>query len=433
MSNQNNSNNITSSSLRHLFTLAACAGIVTSAVSGLVVSKFDFQSLPSKAATPNSNSLDVIVGQVDTGSNIEVSLCVKTDPTNVLHISDATNQLVYTPATLTPSPTILAAGNYGGVPPTAATSYAPLTWRNVLGTTDQWSLDITYTGGTGALLSTTTPELVGKVQFAKTGAGTVTLGTSEYFSLETATGPMMANVISFNGACTAYGTTTTTSSSAAPVIGTPNTANSLNTTVGGQAPTINLVGNTFSEGTAATFTPAGSTTALTGKISGGNFVPDQGQVIPANALTGAQNGTLRVAGLSLLIPTNFAAVVVSPTSNGGGATITIGVSGASQATVSSVVSSTTPAAVAPVAPVTPVLETNPQAEVTIKAPTANLKIDTQSGYDTSYESFESVRTGGLGVNSMIILSIIITAFAATVFKMYRSNTKLKYNKNLKID
>jgi hypothetical protein len=424
MSNQNNSNNITSSSLRHLFTLAACAGIVTSAVSGLIVSKFDFQSLPSKAATPNSNSLDVIIGQVDTGSNIEVSICVKTDPTNVIHISDATNLLVYTPATLTPSPTILAAGNYGGVPPTAAASYAPLTWKNALGATDKYSLDITYTGGTGALLSTTTPELVGKVQFAKTGTGTITPSIIEYFSLETTAAPMAANVINYTGACTAYG-------AVASVIGIPNTTNNINTTLGGQAPTINLTGNTFANGTPATFTPAGSTTAITGSIVGGNFVPVQGQTIPTNALTGVQNGTLQVAGLSVLIPTNFASAPVA--TNGGGGTITIGVSGASQAAVSSVVSSTTTAAVAPVAPVTPVLETNPQAEVTIKAPTANLKIDTQSGYDTSYESFESVRTGGLGVNSMIILSIIITAFAATVFKMYRSNTKLKYNKNLKID
>jgi hypothetical protein len=109
----------------------------------------------------------------------------------------------------------------------------------------------------------------------------------------------------------------------------PKDANSKPTTFG-TAPTIaltgtiggtdmgiiTLTGSNLPSNIVANFTPSGSTTAITGLITNGSFIPNAGQIIPLNAGVGMLNGILRASGLvDIAIPTNFSVVVVSSASS----------------------------------------------------------------------------------------------------------------------
>jgi hypothetical protein len=79
---------------------------------------------------------------------------------------------------------------------------------------------------------------------------------------------------------------------------------------------ITLTGSNLLDGTVATFTPTGTTTPITGKITGGVFTPDAGQIIPMGTTTGTSTGVLKSVGVpDLTVPTNF-----SPASCTNGAT-----------------------------------------------------------------------------------------------------------------
>lgn len=84
-------------------------------------------------------------------------------------------------------------------------------------------------------------------------------------------------------------------------------------------PIINLMGSNVPEGSIVTFTPAGTSRIITGKIMGGNFVPDPGQIVPEDATTGNAKGILKFGTtLTLEIPTNFTSEdssTIAPTSN----------------------------------------------------------------------------------------------------------------------
>jgi hypothetical protein len=109
-----------------------------------------------------------------------------------------------------------------------------------------------------------------------------------------------------------------------PNIGTTpvTTANPIGGAIGGQAPVIPLSGSNIPNGTPATFTPSGSLSDIIGQIINGNFIPNLGQIIPANSLTGASSGLLRALGLNLSVPTNFG--VNTSSNNNSGGSITIG-------------------------------------------------------------------------------------------------------------
>jgi hypothetical protein len=424
MSNLNFSNTFPTSSKPNIFVLATAIGIVASLVSGILISNFNSQSLPSNAATPNSNSLDIIVGQQNVGSNIELSLCVKTDPTNTnLHISDATSIFQYNPASFTPSPTILSTGNFGGNG-VAAASYAPLSWKNVIGTSDKWSMDITYTGGAGTLL-TTTPSLVGKVQFAKTGNTTDTVSSfsQEFFSLENTVSPMIANMINYNGICTDFGATvamssssqvsSSSSSTAAFVIGI---ANPITGAIGSQLGTIMLSGNTFPNNTVATFTPAGATSAIAGTIQNGNFLPNADQIIPTGTSTGPNTGVLRVAGQSVNVQTNFTAAPSVPTTSGNGGTITITTN---QNTTTAAVSSSSNSTANPIVNPT----TKPAEEITKAVSQTTLqKVPTTVYVDDS----GTVRSGGYSSAQIIIVIALLATLSVGTFITIKQANKLKY-------
>jgi hypothetical protein len=83
------------------------------------------------------------------------------------------------------------------------------------------------------------------------------------------------------------------------------TTTPISTALGSLLPIIPLVGNTYPDGTTATFTLAGTTTAITGTIVSGSFVPTAGQVVPTTATTGPATGILTVGTATLNIPTNF--------------------------------------------------------------------------------------------------------------------------------
>jgi hypothetical protein len=96
---------------------------------------------------------------------------------------------------------------------------------------------------------------------------------------------------------------TPTATTVAPIVGTVGVSS---------FPTINMIGSNLPDNTVATFTPAGTTTIINGKIIGGNFVPDAGQVVPADATQGPTTGTLKSAGITdVTVPTNFTPVAVN--------------------------------------------------------------------------------------------------------------------------
>ena len=92
-----------------------------------------------------------------------------------------------------------------------------------------------------------------------------------------------------------------------PYVGLPvaTVTNPVIGTVGGTAPNITLTGSNLPNGTPATFTPAGSTTPITGTIQNGVFVPNSGQTIPFTATTGPAVGTLVAGNQTVGVPTNF--------------------------------------------------------------------------------------------------------------------------------
>jgi hypothetical protein len=99
------------------------------------------------------------------------------------------------------------------------------------------------------------------------------------------------------------------------------------TSLGSLMPIIPLTGNTFPDGTVATFTPAGSTTVITGTIVSGSFVPTTGQTLPLTATTGPATGVLTIGTTTLNIPTNFTPTTGTTTIGTPVATVTTPITG----------------------------------------------------------------------------------------------------------
>jgi hypothetical protein len=146
-------------------------------------------------------------------------------------------------------------------------------------------------------------------------------------------------------------------------IGTPvaTAANPIGGAIGTTAPAIILSGNTFSNGTSGTFTPNGSTEAITGKIINGNFIPNIGQLIPTTSTVGNNIGILKVDTQTVNVPTNFSAQIAQPNNPGNGGVITICSPACSTATA------TTPI----VAATTNNTQTNTQTPIAAKSVEAN--------------------------------------------------------------
>jgi Concanavalin A-like lectin/glucanases superfamily/Bacterial Ig-like domain len=105
------------------------------------------------------------------------------------------------------------------------------------------------------------------------------------------------------------------SSSVAPTLGTYFPLAPLTGILDSSFPNITLNGSNLTDGTLATFIPAGSTTTITGTIISGNFVPNSGSIIPSDSTTGATSGVLKSNGATdLSIPTDFSLPVTSSSS-----------------------------------------------------------------------------------------------------------------------
>jgi hypothetical protein len=98
-----------------------------------------------------------------------------------------------------------------------------------------------------------------------------------------------------SSACFQPGNSVATASN--PISGSP----------GSTAPNIPIANETLPNNTLATFTPAGTTTPIKGKIQNGGFVPDPEQLLPTDTKEGPAIGILEVNGKKIEIPTNFTA------------------------------------------------------------------------------------------------------------------------------
>jgi hypothetical protein len=89
----------------------------------------------------------------------------------------------------------------------------------------------------------------------------------------------------------------------------------LNGVIGTSFPVISLDGSNLPDDTATTLSLSSSTSTIQGVISGGNFVPDSGQIIPSDVVVGNSNGVLSSPGVAdLNITTNFSNPIVLPPS-----------------------------------------------------------------------------------------------------------------------
>jgi hypothetical protein len=173
------------------------------------------KSKSAGAAGPNTG--DLIIGTKDTGNAIELSVCVKATP-GPFRLSQVSNWFKFDPSALTPTPsTFLEKGQYGNTA-VGLNGYSPIKWLEVNGTlntttipnSDTYTMSLAYGGDgvtpnlAGLFMSTTTPELYGKVSFAKipnsTGSNSITMVKNQFFTIENGVG-LTQQVINVTGDC----------------------------------------------------------------------------------------------------------------------------------------------------------------------------------------------------------------------------------------
>jgi hypothetical protein len=163
-----------------------------------------------------ANSADLIVGQKTVGNTEEVSVCIQSNSN--LNLAESTIWLTYNKASLDPSPIILKVGDFSG-PADPSGNYLPLSWSQVVGRTNTWNLEVAYQGGPGTKISSTTPNLVGKVRFNKlnTSASPVNIDSTGTSLLSTQNGslPIVTTLKNVDTDCTDF--TGTASQKPSPV------------------------------------------------------------------------------------------------------------------------------------------------------------------------------------------------------------------------
>jgi hypothetical protein len=414
-----------------IFKLTVCSSVMLFTILGLL--SLNNQTTNKHVQAAAANSSNIIIGTKDMGAAVELTVCLQSTSPSPIHLANVSNWFAYNSADLTPSPTILEVGKFGVTGNTVG--YGKLKWTAIPGTsTSTYGLTLSFSpdsgSGTGELISTT-PELFGKVKFDKVTASSpsssIMMSSNVFYSVEDTNLPMTQTVSNVVGDCRTS-INTTSSTLAAPKIGLPNYSYTVTGNLGTNAQTIYLNGNTFQDGTAATFTPAGATTAITGKIQSGNFVPDAGQIIPAGTLAGNQNGTLRVSGQSVQIPTNYlvAPAPTVPTNSGSGGVITI------NTTTQNTVAQTAPVVSNP-APIANTSDTNTSKVNPVEIATpkvVNITKATTPSYDMGVDN-AIVRTGGMDVKTTAILVLVMLSVIITGYKIYKNQTNLKFDRNLR--
>lgn len=154
------------------------------------------------ASAVDSQNADLIIGQEQSGSNLEVSLCVKAISGKIT-LANVSNWLQYDKNSLTPG-TIIEKGVYGN----NTDGYSALKWQKVQGTEDKYTLNLGFNGDSqtpgqsGIQMRSNSPELFGKVGFNIIGNNkTIKLDKSIYYSTENSTVPVSMNIKNVEGDC----------------------------------------------------------------------------------------------------------------------------------------------------------------------------------------------------------------------------------------
>ncbi len=182
------------------------------------------------ATAAGANTGDLVIGTKDTGNAIELSVCVKATP-GPFRLSQVSNWFKFDPSVLTPTPsTFLEKGQYGNTA-TGLNGYTPIKWQEVAGTlntastpnSNTFTMSLAYSGdpltpgSAGLFMSTTTPELFGKVSFAKVanaaGSSAITMVKNQFYTIENNI-PLIQQVINVSGDCRSGSVVTTSSSNA---------------------------------------------------------------------------------------------------------------------------------------------------------------------------------------------------------------------------
>jgi hypothetical protein len=214
-----------------ILTLVFCTITITGLVLSTLVNS-NLQSLNQSASAAAPNTGDLIIGKVDTGTAIEVSVCVKaTDgPIRVTNVSLwlgfdnaalTTTPTVSTAGSVVPNGSLIEKGQYGN----GNNGYSNMKWEQVQpapvapSTIDQYTLrlnfigDANVAGSNGLLMNSTTPELYGKVRFNKvtgsTASTTISLNKNQFLSVENTTTPVIQTVTNVTTDCRGTNTTNT--------------------------------------------------------------------------------------------------------------------------------------------------------------------------------------------------------------------------------
>jgi hypothetical protein len=169
--------------------------------------------IPKSADAAGPNSADLIIGRVDNGSTIELSVCIKAT-SGPLHLTNVTTWWTFDNSALTTTSPTLVKGAYGN----GTNGYSSQTWKQVLpapvlpNQIEKWGMSLAYNGDPlvpgldGIQMQSTAPELFGKAIFTKvanaTAAQTIIPVSTVLFTTESQTVPLVLNVINTNTTCT---------------------------------------------------------------------------------------------------------------------------------------------------------------------------------------------------------------------------------------
>ena len=180
--------------------------LLTASVFGSLLSG----SVTKIAHAATGDTATVVMGRTETGttvgSTVDISICVQSG-SGAFKLADTSTWLGFDNAVLSTAPaSLVTKGKFDGAA-TFANGYDDLAYQRVTQTagftTDLFSLRTTFVGDgvtagqTGLTVSTTRPELIGKVRFTKTvsGVGVISLNSTVYTSLDYNGGPMALTTV----------------------------------------------------------------------------------------------------------------------------------------------------------------------------------------------------------------------------------------------
>lgn len=192
--------------------LMAVTGSVMVVASALVITFMSMQGgnfsnsnnqLIANASDPEAN---LIIGQVDRGGVIDLSVCLQSTGVD-FRLADASTWFDFDGTSLTPISGLHHTGRFS-----SGNGYGAADFQSVndTSTTDTWSVRVDYTGdgvtpgSEGLTVTSTESELIGSAKLTKVGSNnTLSLNTSgtAYYSVENGSTPVDLNVVNVNYDC----------------------------------------------------------------------------------------------------------------------------------------------------------------------------------------------------------------------------------------